>query len=65
VHRIQEFASGDGLGAVVPLPRNERLCAMRRGDGVGLWFEMNCTRTVESAERWAYGEQRKRKPEKW
>ena len=24
-----------------------------------------CTRAIDSAERWAYGEQLKRKPEKW
>ena len=48
-----------------PLPRDESLCATKRRDEVGLWLEMNCIRAVESAERRAYGEQPKRKREKW
>ena len=39
--------------------------ATRYGDGVGWQCEIHCTRAVDSVERWAYGEQLKRKPEKW
>ena len=48
-----------------PLPREESRCATERGDGVMRWCETNCTRALDSAERRAYGERLKRKPEKW
>ena len=48
-----------------PLPCDESRCATGRGDEVERWCEMNCACATGPGERWAYGEQLKRKLEKW
>ena len=62
---IKELRSEAGSVESSPLSRDESLCATERRDDAGLWLETNCARAMESTERWAYGEQLKRKPEKW
>ncbi len=53
---IEKLMSRAGSVESSPLPGDESLCATGRGDEVGLWFEMNCARAMDSVERWAYGE---------
>ena len=62
---IEEARAEAGSVESSPLSRDESLCATERRDEAGLWLEMNCARAMDSAERRAYGEQLKRKLEKW
>ena len=62
---IKKLRAGAGTVELSPLPRGESHCATGRGDEVGRWCDTNCTRAMDSAERWAYGEQLKRKLENW
>ena len=62
---IKKLRAEAGLVESSPLPRDESRRATERGKEVERRCELNCARTMDSAERRAYGEQRKRKLEKW
>ena len=62
---IKKLNLGAGGGVLPTLPGDENRYASGCDEEVERWCDTNCARAMDSAERRAYGEQRKRKLEKW